>query len=58
LYKKVKLARENGDTKKVAVLDAPQKEIVWFEHSGHNPWINESALFVQELLKLTGENQM
>ena len=25
----------------VQVLDAPDKRIVWFEHSGHNPWINE-----------------
>jgi pimeloyl-ACP methyl ester carboxylesterase len=32
------------------VLNAPKKEIVWFERSGHNPWINESSLFVQELL--------
>ena len=23
------------------VLSAPDKGIVWFEHSGHNPWINE-----------------
>lgn len=32
------------------VLDAPHKEIVWFEHSGHNPWINESDRFVEKLL--------
>ncbi len=29
-----------------AVLEAPHKEIVWFEHSGHNPWVSESARFV------------
>lgn len=29
-----------------AVLQAPHKEIVWFEHSGHTPWVSESALFV------------
>lgn len=34
----------------LAVLDAPDKEIVWFEHSGHSPWINERDKFVQELL--------
>ena len=32
------------------ILDAPDKKIVWFEHSGHNPWINESDKFVDELL--------
>lgn len=32
------------------VLDCPEKEIVWFEHSGHNPWINETSKFVDELL--------
>ncbi|WP_422485623.1 alpha/beta fold hydrolase [Gudongella sp. DL1XJH-153] len=34
----------------VNILDAPHKEIVWFENSGHNPWINESDRFVEELL--------
>jgi pimeloyl-ACP methyl ester carboxylesterase len=32
------------------VLNAPVKELVWFEHSGHSPWINESDRFVEELL--------
>ncbi len=32
------------------VLEAPVKEIVWFEHSGHSPWINERGKFVKELL--------
>ena len=36
------------------LLDAPQKELVWFEHSGHSPWINESGRFVSELLRVTG----
>ena len=36
------------------MLDAPEKELVWFEHSGHSPWINESGLFVSELLRVTG----
>ncbi|MBP2028379.1 pimeloyl-ACP methyl ester carboxylesterase [Acetoanaerobium pronyense] len=33
------------------VLNAPKKEIVWFENSGHNPWINETNKFVDELVK-------
>ena len=37
------------------VLEAPHKEIVWFEHSGHNPWINESAAFVQQVLYVTND---
>lgn len=32
------------------LLHAPAKEIVWFEHSGHSPWINERERFVRELL--------
>ncbi|KPU42867.1 alpha/beta hydrolase family protein [Oxobacter pfennigii] len=36
----------------VNTIDAPAKQIVWFEHSGHNPWINESGKFVEELKKL------
>jgi len=28
------------------ILGAPHKEIIWFEHSGHNPWVTESAAFV------------
>lgn len=27
-------------------LDAPQKDFIWFEHSGHDPWINERDRFV------------
>lgn len=41
----------------VQVLDAPKKSIVWFEHSGHSPWINERAKFVQEVLSCFLENQ-
>ena len=32
------------------VLDAPHKEIVWFEHSGHTPWVSESDQFVQTMV--------
>jgi pimeloyl-ACP methyl ester carboxylesterase len=28
------------------VLNAPHKELIWFEHSGHNPWVTESDTFV------------
>jgi len=28
------------------LLHAPHKELIWFEHSGHNPWVTESARFV------------
>lgn len=34
----------------VQVLEAPDKRIVWFEHSGHNPWMNEREKFVREVL--------
>jgi pimeloyl-ACP methyl ester carboxylesterase len=39
------------------VLDAPEKQIVWFEHSGHSPWINERDKFVKELLKCFSEEE-
>ncbi|HWP80040.1 MAG TPA: alpha/beta hydrolase [Candidatus Acidoferrum sp.] len=32
-------------------LEVPEKELVWFEHSGHSPWINEADLFAQEVLR-------
>lgn len=28
------------------ILQAPHKEIIWFERSGHNPWVTEPAAFV------------
>ena len=31
-------------------LSAPDKELIWFEHSGHNPWVNESARFVDVMV--------
>ena len=34
----------------VQILEAPEKGIVWFEHSGHSPWINERDRFVREVL--------
>ena len=38
------------------ILDAPDKGIVWFEHSGHSPWINEKDRFVKEVLSCFLEN--
>lgn len=38
------------------LLNAPEKEIVWFEHSGHSPWINEREQFIEELLRVTNVN--
>lgn len=35
------------------LLDAPQKKWIWFEHSGHSPWINESNLFIEEVIDFT-----
>jgi pimeloyl-ACP methyl ester carboxylesterase len=32
------------------LLDAPHKELIWFERSGHNPWVTESDLFVEEVV--------
>lgn len=32
------------------VLNAPDKRIIWFVHSGHSPWINERAKFAEEVL--------
>lgn len=34
------------------VLSAPHKEIVWFEHSGHSPWINENKQFAAEVIRV------
>jgi len=37
------------------LIQAPEKELIFFEHSGHNPWINESQLFnetVEDLFDL------
>lgn len=37
------------------MLDAPDKGIIWFEHSGHSPWINERTKFVKEVLSCFSE---
>jgi pimeloyl-ACP methyl ester carboxylesterase len=32
------------------LLSAPHKELIWFEQSGHNPWMNESEKFVDMMV--------
>ncbi|WP_236507726.1 alpha/beta fold hydrolase [Tychonema sp. BBK16] len=32
------------------LLTAPHKELIWFEHSGHAPWMNEPAKFVDVMV--------
>jgi pimeloyl-ACP methyl ester carboxylesterase len=34
------------------LLSSPHKELIWFEHSGHGPWMNEPAKFVDVMLKI------
>lgn len=34
-------------------LKAPSKELIWFEHSGHDPWRNESDKFVQSMVDIS-----
>lgn len=33
------------------ILQAPHKELIWFEHSGHEPWRNERDKFVDTVVK-------
>ncbi len=32
------------------LLDAPSKRLIWFERSGHTPWVDENELFSQTLV--------
>ena len=32
------------------ILDAPHKELIWFEHSGHSPWVEEPDKVVDVLV--------
>lgn len=34
------------------LLEAPRKELIWFEHSGHSPWINERDKFIEHVKRL------
>jgi len=42
-------------------LNAPHKELIWFEHSGHNPWVTEASRFadvvINKILTDTYPNQ-
>jgi pimeloyl-ACP methyl ester carboxylesterase len=31
-------------------LQAPRKELIWFEHSGHSPWVEESSKVVDVMI--------
>ncbi len=33
-------------------LQAPDKKLIWFENSGHSPWINENELFCEKTVEL------
>lgn len=33
-----------------SVLSAPRKQFIWFERSGHSPWVDENELFAQTLV--------
>lgn len=35
------------------ILEAPHKEVIWFENSGHSPWINESDKFINDLVSIS-----
>jgi pimeloyl-ACP methyl ester carboxylesterase len=32
------------------LLTAPRKELIWFENSGHSPWMNETEKFVDTIV--------
>ncbi|WP_201320303.1 hypothetical protein [Pseudanabaena sp. lw0831] len=32
------------------LLTSPHKELIWFEHSGQSPWVNESAKFIDVMV--------
>jgi pimeloyl-ACP methyl ester carboxylesterase len=32
------------------LLEAPYKELIWFDHSGHNPWVTESDRFEEVII--------
>lgn len=34
-------------------LQAPEKELIWFEHSGHDSWRNETDKFVQQIMDIS-----
>jgi len=32
------------------MINAPHKELIWFEHSGHSPWLNQPDKFVDVIV--------
>jgi pimeloyl-ACP methyl ester carboxylesterase len=38
-----------------ALINAPEKELIYMEHSGHNPMINEPSLFQSKVKQLFGQ---
>lgn len=34
------------------LIEAPEKKLIWFEHSGHSPWINENELFCKKVTEV------
>ncbi|HET9494693.1 MAG TPA: alpha/beta hydrolase [Chloroflexia bacterium] len=41
-----------------ALLDAPRKELIWFERSGHNPWVTEADRFADVVVnRVLAENR-
>ncbi len=38
------------------LISAPHKELIWFEHSGHDLWKDESDLFVETLVSILNQN--
>lgn len=34
------------------VLNAPNKKLIWFEHSGHDPWMNEPKKFCDTMVNV------
>lgn len=41
-------------------LEAPYKQLIWFEHSGHSPWVDEAGKVVDVMVNtvLAGTNRM
>lgn len=39
------------------LLSSPKKELIWFEHSGHNPWNTEADRYMQEVRRIVAATQ-
>jgi len=38
-------------------LEAPFKELIWFEHSGHSPWVDETDRLVDLMIEISEKNE-